>query len=486
MADNALTTVVYGGDLAAARAFYVDLLGFAPLDGPNGAGVRFGYGAAPRREVLVVPHPAVGNGAGDGPHRLRLTARVSDVDGVHRRARAAGAAVLTGPAGTADGGRLLRLRDPHGVTVELIEPGGGAGAGGDRPGLGYQGTSDAATAPPQLPDALLALRTLMNSTTPWALRVAVTLRIPDLMLAGVTGAAELAERTGVDAQALERLLRYLAHKDVFAMTGPGTFDLTPISRLLTADHPAGMAGWLDLHGAAARWSRTYVDMLSAIQTGRPVYERMYGQSFWADLAQFPALSESFDTLMAQQSRWSAPLIEAAYDWSEVHHVVDVGGGSGTLLATILTANEHLRGTLVDRPATVDAALAAFAAAGLDGRGEVHGGSFFDGLPAGADVYLVANVLHDWGDRESVEILRRCAEAVPAHGRVVIVEGIVGGGGDQSFVTELDLLMLVAFGGKERTIEQFTALAGEAGLRLASVHPTASGMSLIQCVPARAR
>jgi len=327
---------------------------------------------------------------------------------------------------------------------------------------------------------MLTLRVLMNSATPWALRVAVTLGIPDQLAAGVDGVEELASRSGADPDALSRLMRYLAHKEVFAETGPDRYGLTEVSQLLRSGHPAGMTGWLDLNGASGRWSRTYVDLLSAVRTGKPVYEDVYGQPFWTDLAESPALSTSFDTLMAQQSRWSAPLVADAYDWSDARHVVDVGGGSGTLLATILKANAHLRGTLVDRPSTVDLARPALDAAGVADRCTVVGGSFFDPLPAGADVYLVANVMHDWGDPECVAILRRCAEAVPRSGRVVITEGIVGGSGDQSFVSELDLLMLVAFGGRERSVEEFATLAREAGLRLLCVHPTVSGMSLIEC------
>jgi hypothetical protein len=313
--------------------------------------------------------------------------------------------------------------------------------------------------------------------------VAATLRIPDLIGDGVADLDGLAARTQIRADTLRRLLRHLVNKQVFTESPPGVYALTDVSELLREGHPMRMRAWLDLGGAAARWDKTFSGMLDAISTGKPVYSAVFGQSFWDDLAANPALSQSFDVLMVQLASWSVPEVLADYDWSNVRHVTDVGGGRGVLLTAILRAHPEIRGTLFDKPDTASAATGALAEAGLDGRCEVVGGSFFDELPAGADLYLLANVLHDWDDPEAAAILRRCATAAAPCGRVLVIEMLLGGQGDQAWIAEMDLMMLCAVGGRKRDTEEFTALAATTGLELHSVRHTPTGLSLLEFSPA---
>jgi SAM-dependent methyltransferase len=157
-------------------------------------------------------------------------------------------------------------------------------------------------------------------------------------------------------------------------------------------------------------------------------------------------------------------------------VVDVGGGTGAMLAALLDAHPHLRGVLVDVPDTVARAAATFQAAGVAGRVETAGQSFFDPLPAGADVYLLRKVLNDWPDTDTVAILRRCAEAARPGGRVVVVGGVSAADEPRRLTVETVLL-----GGTTSTLPEFRELAGQAGLEVAAATPHA-GRLVVECRP----
>ncbi|MBF8184158.1 methyltransferase [Nonomuraea sp. K274] len=333
------------------------------------------------------------------------------------------------------------------------------------------------------------MRTMLAATdlvTPMAVRVAATLRVADHMAAGTTSAAGLADAAGADAAALTRLLRYLVARGIFSEPAPGRFGLNPAAELLRDGRPDRLRDWLDLTGPIGRADLAFGSLLDVVRTGKPGYPMTHGQGFWDDLAADPALAGAYDTMMGGKRDWAATRL-AALDWGRSRHVVDVGGGNGTLLSCVLAAHPHLRGTVVDRPASAAAAGAVLAAGGVADRGEFRAGDFFEPLPVrGADTYLLSSIVHDWDDSAAVAILRRCAEAAGPGGRVLLCELVSGGGRDQRAVTQMDLCMLVYFGGRERTEAEFAALAGQAGLELRSVTPLPPrewGNSLIECVPA---
>lgn len=316
----------------------------------------------------------------------------------------------------------------------------------------------------------------MDLVTPMAVRVAATLRVADLMAGGAEHVDELAERTGTDADALGRLLRHLTCHGVFAEPSPGRFTINEIADLLRSDHPSGMQMWLDLDGFGARMDLAFTGLMHSVRTGQPAWEAVFGAPFWDYLAANPAMAASFDALMAGSVRTSAA---TGYDWSGVRHVVDVGGGTGALLAEVLGANAGIRATLVDLPDTVARGRHFMAERGLDGRCEFAGQSFFDPLPPGGDVYVLSGVLHDWGDEQATAILRRCAEAAGRAGRVLVVEHATDS--DPGMFAEMDLRMLVLAGGRERRVEDYETLATAAGLTMADVRTTASGQVIIECV-----
>jgi hypothetical protein len=305
--------------------------------------------------------------------------------------------------------------------------------------------------------------------TPMALRVAATLHLADHVAGGADTVPALVERTGSDPEALGRLVDHLVAVGVLDRSGAGALSVTALGDQLREEHPDDGRAWLDIEGAVGRADLSALRLLETVRTGRPAYPMTYGRGFWDDLAAQPALSQSFDALMSSRLRLEAPGIVAGYDWGALSHVVDVGGGDGTLLAAILTAHPGLRGTLVELAGPAEAAGGTLADAGVGGRSEVVASSFFESLPAGADAYVLSGVVKDWDDVHALQILCRCAEAAGTAGRVLVIEEPpLEGAAASGAYTDGDLRMLLYTGGRERTIGDFEQLAAGAGLRVSAV------------------
>ena len=319
---------------------------------------------------------------------------------------------------------------------------------------------------------------LSDLSTPWCIHVVATLRIADHLAAGVAQIEDLATASGVDADSLGRVLSHLVEKGMFAEPEPGRFALNEPARPLL--DPSVRLG-LDLDGIGGRMALAWGSLLGAVRTGAPAYHTIFGRPFWEDLGAHPEIAASFDALMGPAGHGTPdPEVLVTGGWESVRNVVDVGGGTGSLLAEILRARPTVRGSLVDLPATVARAGDIFQAAGVADRVTAFGQSFFDPLPAGADLYLLKNVLADWPDREAVAILSRCAEAARPAGRVVVLGGVSPDGGRHPSPA---LLMMVLVGGKERSLSQFGELARAAGLEVLGAGRQPSGRFVVECRPA---
>lgn len=328
-------------------------------------------------------------------------------------------------------------------------------------------------------DAAAELARLVDLATPFAIRTAVALRLPELVEAGTTGLAELAAASECDEDSLARLLRHLVSVGLFAETAPGAYGLTPLSRELLGEDQRWQRGWLDIDGPGAKMDLAYTGMLHSVRTGESAYGRVHGVEFWADYQSDERLRLFFGAIMAAHAWQTGPAVATEYDWSGVRRVLDVGGGTGALLSEVLHKHQHLTGAVLDLPPVRPEAEQAFAEAGLSERAEFVGGSFFDPLPVGYDVLLVSRVLTDWNDENATKILRRCGEAAGPEGRVAIVEVLVGeehAKNNSSF----DLQSLTLLGGRERTSEDFHALAAAAGLSVHATHRWPSGLVIVEC------
>lgn len=314
-------------------------------------------------------------------------------------------------------------------------------------------------------EAIRRLWQISDLVSPMAVRVAATLRLPDLIASGATTTAVLAERTGTDPGALGRLLRHLVAIDVLAQQGEH-YSLTPLGDAMREDRGENRGPlMLDVNSALGRVQLAAVGLLDCVRTGTPAYQIMHGRGFWDDLAADPILGAGFDAFMGARDQGA---FAAAYDWSGVRHVVDVGGGIGARLIALLRAHPSLRGTLVELPGPAERAASRLAEVGLDKRVTVVARSFFDPLPAGVDAYVLSGILHDWPDSEATAILRRCTEAAGPSSRVLVVEQVLDDADDMARMTAFDLFMLICCGGRERTLDEFRELGCAAGLSLRSV------------------
>jgi len=317
------------------------------------------------------------------------------------------------------------------------------------------------------------LSALSDLCTPWCIHVVATLRIADHIAAGTSDIKALARLAECNADLLQRVLRHLVGKGVFTEPTRGQFALNETAQELR--NPT----FLDLNGVGGRIAYAWGSLLSAVRTGAPAYHEIFGLPFWEDLQAHPDIAASFDALMGAAGHGTPdPEVLLADDWEEVKTVVDVGGGTGALLAEILRARPAIQGILVDFPATVARAHSILQDAGVSERVRTVGQSFFDPLPAGADLYLLKSILNDWPDQEALQILSRCAQAARPGGRLVIMGGVFP---DDSISSSLTPEMIL-LGGKSRTLTEFQELATQAGLQVQAAGQLPSGRFAVECRP----
>lgn len=319
------------------------------------------------------------------------------------------------------------------------------------------------------------LGALSDLCTPWCIRVAATLRIADHIAGGTTEIDSLAAAAGCDSDALHRVLTYLVGKGVFMETAPGRFALNDAAHGLL--DPTQRLG-LDLENIGGRFAHAWSTLLPYVRTGAPAYHELFGLPYWEDLDAHSDIGASFDALMGPAGHGTPdPEFQITGGWESVRTVVDVGGGTGAMLAEILRAWPEIHGTLVDLPRTVARSSETFQAAGVFERVTTVGQSFFDPLPAGADLYLLRGILNDWPDPEATAILSRCAEAARPTGRVVVLKGVGPDDAPRGLAIEMVLL-----GGKHRTVAEFRELAREAGLKVSAAERQPSGDFVVECRP----
>jgi hypothetical protein len=302
------------------------------------------------------------------------------------------------------------------------------------------------------------------------------LRIAEHLAAGRDEINDLAAAAQCDADCLQAVLRHLVGKGVFQEPAPGKFALNETAAGLL---DPGLRLGLDLEGIGGRFAHAWSTLLTYVRTGAPAYHERFGLSFWDDLDAHPDLAADFDALIGPPGHGTPnPHFEITGGWGSVRTLVEVGGGTGAMLAEILRTRPELRGTLVDLPRTVARSTELFEAAGVADRVTTVGQSFFDALPPGADLYLLRGIINDWPDREATAILRRCAEAARPNGRVVVLKSVSPDGARSGLTIEMVLL-----GGKHRSLTEFRELARVAGLEVVAAGPQASGYFVVECRPA---
>ena len=337
----------------------------------------------------------------------------------------------------------------------------------------------------QRPQAPGLSQLLRGSLVTQLIYVAATLGVADLLCDSPKSSDELAAALRVDPEALYRVLRALASIGIFEETDPRRFALTALAQPLLTDVPGSLRASAMLYGERWWWLACG-GLLHSVKTGQPAFDHVHGKSLFAyldDAADAAVLFNDFQTSMTRQD---AAAVVGAYGFTEFTRVFDVGGGHGALITAVLKACPGTTGIVFDQPAVIEGTKQRLRAEGLADRCTCIGGDFFESVPAGGDVYVLKDIVHDWDDDRATAILRNCRRAMahtPALAtKLLVVEKVIPPG-NAPFAGKLtDITMLLITGGRERTAKEYEALLNEAGFALARIIPTSSPASVIEAVP----
>ena len=338
-----------------------------------------------------------------------------------------------------------------------------------------------------MPAPALTLIDLLNGyRVTQALYVAARLGVADRLADGPQGSEELAHMTGAHPGALRRLLRALASFGVFAEEADGRFALTEVGALLRDNVPGSLRAGVIFYGDRRHWG-AWAKLEQSVTSGETVWGPRAASAFFEMNTKDPEGAAIFNAAMTSFTSAFDAAVVAAYDFSRLATLIDVGGGHGALISSILRANPGLRGILFDIPPVIEGARTRIAAAGLADRLGVVAGDVFASVPSGGDAYLLKWIIHDWDDEHSLTILRNCHRAMKPDARLLLVERVVPERIDPSADTQstllADLNMLVLAGGHERTAAEYRTLLGAAGFALARILPATTRLSVIEATRA---
>jgi hypothetical protein len=325
---------------------------------------------------------------------------------------------------------------------------------------------------------------LINAAwTTQAIAAACEHDLPDLMGEGERSVPDLADETGADRDALHRLLRALTTLQVCTEVGTQRFALGPLGHLLRCQHELGLRQWALLNGGAL-WERW--GSLGARLRERPADDQGDGSiQRFLRLASDEREAALFHGAMTELSRRVVGSLVDSLRVPPAALVVDVGGGSGELLAGVLSRHADARGILFDLSHALELAPPVLRNHGVEDRCVRVEGSFFDGVPPAGDLYMLKSVLHDWNDAQACRILARCREAMSPSARLIVVERPMPERLDATpehrALARSDLNMLVGLDGRERTFAQYEALFSQANLLVRETNALASGFSAIELI-----
>ena len=343
---------------------------------------------------------------------------------------------------------------------------------------GVRATQEAGSRNGNLPPALFQMAT--GYWLSQAVYVAAKLGLADLLRDGPRSCQELAAVTGTDARCLFRLMRALSAAHIFAHTHGEHFALATVGESLQSDVPGSQRAIIITLGEVHY--QAWGNLLDSVRTGFTGFAGAFGTSLFAYLQDNPEAADTFNKGMSDVASMLAYAVLLAYDFSRISFLVDVGGGQGKFLSTILQLHPEMKGTVFDQPSTIEQAEQRSIGDPCGGRLAAIGGDFFQSVPEGADAYVLCGVIHDWDDDLAVQILRNCRLAINPNGRLLLVEVVVPDDDAHCFSKLLDLNMMVMTGGRERTRGEFAALLHRAGFSLSRTIPTLAPQSVLEAIP----
>jgi hypothetical protein len=337
-----------------------------------------------------------------------------------------------------------------------------------------------------VPPALMLRQLAFVMRASRALYAAAELNLADFLASGPMTSGELGAVAGADATTLRRLMRALVAHGVFEEETPDGFCLNAAGELLRRNVPGSQRAAVLFTAGDMRW-QLWLDFLECVRTGESAIERSFGKTIFERHTENAEESALFNQAMASFSAALSVPLMAAYDFGSFRRIADIGGGTGRLLADLLVAHTNAHGILFDLPNVVTAAPAILSANRVESRCEVVGGSFFDGVPAGADAYVLRAILHDWDDNHAIAILANCRKAMTTDATLLIVERVLPekaahGRATDSYLLDLEMLVNTP-GGRERTDAEFRSILAAAGFGVMGIVPTTTATSIVEARPA---
>jgi hypothetical protein len=313
-----------------------------------------------------------------------------------------------------------------------------------------------------------------------AIAALAELGVPDLLESGPKSAPELAAEIGAQADPLYRLMRATSSVGVLAEAADGKFSQTPMSAVLCKNGHPSLRGYARMSGRD--WHlRGWAHLAHCVRTGGQATDAIYGMPIFEFLKQNRAEAEGFDEAMTGLSQIDGPAVAEAYNFAGIHSIVDVAGGHGSLLATILERNPQTKGTLYDADYVVEGAKGRSLKAFAD-RCTFASGDMFASVPTATDCYIMKHIIHDWPDEACLRILKACRAGLNPGGKLLVVDCVVPTGNDFSPIKFFDLQMMIFPSGRERTEVEFRNLLAAGGWKLNRIIPTAAMDSIIEALP----
>jgi len=330
----------------------------------------------------------------------------------------------------------------------------------------------------QIPPPLQMLQVMSGFWVARCVYILAKLGIADLIKDESQTADQLAAATGSHGPALFRVLRALVAVGIITQDEQNRFGATPLSDTLRSDVRGSLRAFAMTELGEEHYP-AWGELLHSVRTGGIAFDHAFGENCWEFFAKHPENARIFNDAMSGMTAQANEALHAAYSFAGIKKIMDVGGGHGGLITSILAKHPDTRGVLFDSPQVIEGAQPTIATSDIAHRCELVGGDFFQSVPSGADAIIMKWIIHDWNDEQSVAILKNCHRALPANGKLILVEAVVPETSEMHFSKFIDLNMLVMTGGRERTEKEFRRLYEDSGFNLTRVVPTESPFSIIE-------
>lgn len=312
---------------------------------------------------------------------------------------------------------------------------------------------------------------------------AAKLNVADLLHKEAMSSDQLAEATHTNASSLYRMMRALASVGIFSENEKGEFSNTTLSETLRSDQPGSMKAMAiaQLGDHYPAWG----NLLYSLKTGNTAFEKVEGMNVWKYYETHPEEGLNFMKAMTGSTNAAIQNVIPNYDFSSANTIVDIGGGNGAFLMAVLDKAPQAKGIVFDEEYVVDETIKKIEEHGFSKKCSVSAGNFFEAVTAGADLYLMKHVLHDWNDEQSEQILKNCSKAMHENSKILVIEAVIPTGNTGHPGKFMDINMMAMTGGKERTEAEYASLFANSGLKLERVIYTNSPtLSILEVTKAK--